>query len=40
MRAVDNSRAKASNYIGIRRIITYVALVNMTECSCSPVMTV
>lgn len=34
MRADDNSKGKASNYIGIGRIITYVALVNMTDCFC------
>lgn len=40
MRAVDNSRGKASNYIGIRKIITYMASVNMTDCYCIAVMTV
>lgn len=40
MRAVDDSGGKASNYIGTRRIITYMALVNMTDCYCIAVRTV
>lgn len=40
MRAVDNSRGEAGNYIGIRGIIIYRALVNMTDCYGTAVMTV
>lgn len=39
MRAVDNSDGKAGNYIEIRGIITHGALINMTDCCCSGVMT-
>lgn len=40
MRAVDNSRGEAGNYIGIKGIIIYRTWVNMTGCCGSAVMTV
>lgn len=40
MRAVDNSRGEAGNYVGIMGIIIYRTWVNMTGCCGSAVMTV
>lgn len=40
MRAVDNSKSRTGNYLRIRRLITYMALVNMPDCYCSAAMTV
>jgi hypothetical protein len=39
MRAVDHSRSRASNYLRIRRIITGMDLVNITDCSPGAPMT-
>lgn len=38
MRAVDNSKGKAHNYMGIGGITIYKAWVNMTDCCGTAVM--